>query len=729
MVIELTPADIDAYRRDRFPDFKLSGEWWRRPCPVHGGKRKDSFAINAETGQSRCHSQCAKGWDIPALEQALSGSDFATAVRSIERIIGRDLSTNGHAARRIVAEYDYADENGKLLFQVVRFAPKDFRQRRPDGRGGWVWNVKGVRLVPYRLPQVSAEAEMIWIVEGEKDVLALEKLGFVATCNPQGALKWKDAYARHFRGKTVFVIPDADEPGRKHAETVCRSLRGVAASIRLVTLPTGKDVSVWIALGGDADQLRELAETAEAPAAVPVTVAVDHEHTRQGDLEGFRYTDLANSELMVRWYGPELRFCHAWRKWLCWDGRRWKVDDSGAVYRRAVDTVRSLYDVAADIDDTARRTSIAEWAIKSESRARLDSMVALAANHADVLVQPSELDADPWLLCVENGVVDLRTGKCRPHDRDDLITKIAPVHFEPDAPAPRWTKFLAEVFEPHPDLVSFLQRAVGYSITGITREECLFLLHGTGCNGKGTLIKLVDTVLGDYAGTADFSSFIQRRDDSGPRDDIAHMAGKRLVAAQESREGAALAESLLKWLTGGDKVRARRLYENSWEFTPTHKIWLATNHKPRVRGTDPAIWSRIKLVPFDVSFEGHEDRNLKDALGDEREGILAWCVAGCLAYLRDGLAFPESVTAATAEYRHESDQAARFAEECGVVGEYSRARFRDLYGALKKWCEENDETPISSTAFGRRLVERGFKKIKERTGVVYTGIGLRDDLV
>ncbi len=409
--------------------------------------------------------------------------------------------------------------------------------------------------------------------------------------------------------------------------------------------------------------------------------------------------------------------CHAWKKWLCWDRRRWQVDDSGAVYRRAVDTVRLLYDVAAQVDDRARRKAFAEWAIKSESRARLDSMVALAANHADVLVQPSELDADPWALCVDNGVVDLRTGKLRPHDRDDLTTKIAPVRFEPEAPAPRWRKFLAEVFEPHPDLVPFIQRAVGYSLTGSTREECLFLLHGTGRNGKGTLIKLVDDVLGDYAGTADFSTFVQHRDDSGPRDDIAHMAGKRFVGAQESREGAALAESLLKWLTGGDKVRARRLYENSWEFLPSHKIWLATNHKPMVRGTDPAIWSRIKLVPFDVSFEGYEDRNLKNALIDEREGILAWCVAGCLAYLRDGLAFPESVTAATAEYRHESDAVGRFIEERCVTGDYATGRAKDLYAAFKAWADETGEQIISGTAFGRRLTERGYRK--ERTKGVF----------
>ena len=339
--------------------------------------------------------------------------------------------------------------------------------------------------------------------------------------------------------------------------------------------------------------------------------------------------------------------------------------------------------------------------------------------------KPSEMDADPWLLCVSNGVVNLQTGELRPHDRDDLISKLAPVRFTPDASAPRWKRFLAEVFEPHPDLVPFLQRAVGYSLTGSTREECLFLLHGTGRNGKGTLIKLIDDVLGNYAGTADFSTFVQRRDDSGPRDDIAHMAGKRFVSAQESREGAPLAESLLKWLTGGDKVRARRLYEKPWQFTPTHKIWLATNHRPQVRGTDPAIWSRIKLVPFDVTFEGREDRNLKDALVGEREGILAWCVVGCLAYLRDGLAFPESVTAATAEYRHESDIVGRFLAEACVLDPAGRVAAGRLYPCFSAWCTSKGEKIMTEQMFRRRLTEAGVQRGRDSDGhTVYEGISI-----
>ena len=312
-------------------------------------------------------------------------------------------------------------------------------------------------------------------------------------------------------------------------------------------------------------------------------------------------------------------------------------------------------------------------------------MVALAKNDAEVIVQPGQLDQNPWLLCVENGVVDLRTGQLRQHDPAALMTKLAPVSYKTNAPAHRWQQFLEEIFDPHADLIPFIPRAIGYSLTGSTREECLFLLYGKGRNGKGTFIKKLAETMGDYACTADFSTFVQRRDDSGPRDDIAHMAGKRFVSAQESREGAA------------------------------------------IRGTDPAIWSRIKLIPFDVSFEGHEDKDLKGTLTGELAGILTWAVEGCLQFQRDGLAFPKSVKEAAAEYRQESDPVGRFIEERCVVVEYAQARARNLYMAYKAWADDTGERSMSATAFGRRLVERGLQKRKDEKGIHYFGIGFRPD--
>lgn len=252
----------------------------------------------------------------------------------------------------------------------------------------------------------------------------------------------------------------------------------------------------------------------------------------------FPLTELGNAERFASQHGGDVRFCFDWRAWLAWDGVRWKRDAGAEVRRLAKQTVRSIYAEASKHATEDQRKAIANWAKKSESAAAIDAMLKLAQAEEGVPIAADELDANRWLLNVRNGVLNLRSGELQPHRREDLISKLAPVDFDPAARCPRWDRFLAEVFEPHPDVIPFIQRAVGYSLTSDTREECLFLLHGTGRNGKGTLLKTLAAALGDYAGTADFSTFVQRRDDAAPRDDVANMRGRRLVSAQESREGA-----------------------------------------------------------------------------------------------------------------------------------------------------------------------------------------------
>jgi len=461
--------------------------------------------------------------------------------------------------------------------------------------------------------------------------------------------------------------------------------------------------------------------------------AIIAEHKRDGsgvlEIPIFRpLTEMGNAERFVSQHGANVRYCHDWRAWLAWDGTRWRRDAGAEVRQLAKDTVRTIYAEAGKYATEAQRAAAANWAKRSESAAAIENMLKLAQSEKGVPISPDDLDSDRWLLNVRNGTVNLKSGELQPHRREDLISKLAPVEFDASATCPRWQQFLSEVFEPHPDIIAFIQRAVGYSLTGETREECLFLLHGVGRNGKGTFLKTLTLKLGDYAGTADFSAFVQRRDDAGPRDDIANMKGRRLVSAQESREGAALAESLIKWLTGGDLVRARKLYENSTEFDPTWKIWLASNHKPIIRGCDPAIWSRIKLIPFAVVFDGREDKHLKAVLQDELPGILNWAVEGCLRWQEEGLEFPASVLNATSEYRSESDQIGRFTDEACIVGEFASGKGRRLYDAYRQWATDAGEEPVAEVTFCRRLMEHGFSKRKSKTGAIWEGIGLRADV-
>ncbi|MGE5647505.1 MAG: phage/plasmid primase, P4 family [Acidobacteriota bacterium] len=435
-------------------------------------------------------------------------------------------------------------------------------------------------------------------------------------------------------------------------------------------------------------------------------------------------TDAGNAERVHALYGERFRYSHPQRAFFVWDGTRWAQDERGVMRHLARETARELYNQAWDVKDADLQDKIIKHARRSEGSQAISNMLREVGCIPGVAVLPDELDRGALLLNVRNGTLDLRTGELRAHRREDLLTKIAPVDYDPAAKCPRWLQFMAEVFAPHADIPDFLQRAVGYSLTAETREECLFLCHGTGRNGKGTFLKIISEMLGDYASTADFTAFLVRKND-GPRDDIANMRGRRLVRAEESNEGARLAEGIVKTLTGGDRVRARRLHENSYEFDPTWKIWLATNHKPAIRGTDPAIWSRLKLIPFEVSFSGREDRGLKQRLRDEMPGILAWAVEGCLRWQDDGLEFPDSVLNATAEYRDESDQVGRFVEEECITLPNCQSPARALYGAYRKWAEGAGEGVVSETEFGRRMTDRGLEKKHTRRGKTYIGVGLR----
>jgi putative DNA primase/helicase len=261
-------------------------------------------------------------------------------------------------------------------------------------------------------------------------------------------------------------------------------------------------------------------------------------------------------------------------------------------------------------------------------------------------------------------------------------------------------------------LITFLQRAVGYALTGDTSEHVLFLLHGTGRNGKSTFLETLHALLGDYAKQADFATFLARKHDT-VRNDLAELQGARFVAAVEVEEGRRLAENLVKQLTGGDRIKARFLYQEYFEYVPQFKVFLACNHKPVIRGTDLAIWERIRLIPFTVTIpKAERDTHLLTKLLQELPGILAWAVQGCLAWQQHGLGEPQAVVQATGAYRAEMDLLGSFLEDTVVLGTHHQVTSKDLYTAYCTWCETNGETPMSKKALGSRLLERGCAPVR-----------------
>lgn len=442
----------------------------------------------------------------------------------------------------------------------------------------------------------------------------------------------------------------------------------------------------------------------------------------------FHLTDLGNAERLVSAHGRDLRFAPG-IGWFAWDGRRWKRDTNGEAMRRMKATIRGLYVEAATLDDPAERKRLVAWAGSSEAENRLRGALALAETESGVVVDASLLDANPWLLNVANGTVDLRTGKLRGHRRDDLLTKLAPVTYMADVRSIHWDRFLKTVTQGDEELAAFLQRAAGYSLTGDTSEEVLFFAHGPTATGKSTYLEAKRAALGEYATTADFESFLKRRGDSGVRNDVARMRGARLVVSLEVDEGKALAEGLLKALTGGDTVTARFLYRELFEFKPAFTIWLAANARPRVNSDDEAMWRRILQVPFvAVIPEQERDPEVKRRLttGEpERSAILAWAVQGCLAWQKQGLAVPERVRAYTREYREENDPLRGWLTDACTLNATASTASAQLRHSYEQWCNDNGEKPIGAKTFNASMRAKGCQPDKQAGGVrVWNGITL-----
>lgn len=443
----------------------------------------------------------------------------------------------------------------------------------------------------------------------------------------------------------------------------------------------------------------------------------------------FALTDLGNAERLTAQHGDKLRYCYDRRAWLVWTGQAWQVDTAGAALRLAKATVRGIYGEAAATVDDAQRAAVAKHARASEARQRLDSMLALAQSELPIPARLAAFDGDPWRLNCENGILDLRTGDLLPHDRGAMCSKLAPVPYDPLATCPTWHAFLTRILAGNVALIEFLQRAIGYSLTGDVSEQVLLVLYGSGANGKSTLLATLLAMLGDYGQRAprDLLIALPGQSGAGASPEIARLAGTRLAVAQETESGNRLAEVQVKELTGGDKVVARHLHQNYIEFWPTHKLWLATNHKPVVRGTDTAIWRRIRLIPFGVEIpDAERDQELPAKLRAELPGIFAWAVEGCLDWQRFGLGAPTEVIAATSAYRAQMDVIGQFLADCCVIDPRTTATKAALYAEYESWCERNGERPLSQRALSGKLQERGLTE--ERSGAKMTrswvGVGL-----
>ncbi|MCE5278844.1 MAG: phage/plasmid primase, P4 family [Planctomycetaceae bacterium] len=440
-----------------------------------------------------------------------------------------------------------------------------------------------------------------------------------------------------------------------------------------------------------------------------------------------KLTDLGNAERFANQHRNTACYCQPRNSWFIWNGKRWERDILLQVQKSAEQTILSIRKEARNVQDLTRRRAMEDFATKSESRSRVEAMVDLA--RSKLAVRPDQFDSDPWLLAVNNGVIDLRTGELRPSLPKDFITHLSPVEYDPAATCPQWEAFLDKIFAGEADLIAFIQRLIGYCLTGSVSEQVLPIFYGDGANGKSTLLNQLKAVMGDYAGPAPHELLTVSKFEKAPNV-IADLQGLRLAIASESDSGERLSEALVKLLTGGDMLKARKLYEDFGEFEPTHKIIMMTNHKPRIQGTDEGIWRRLLLVPFNVVIpKDQQDTKLTEKLRQELPGILAWAVCGCLEWQKSGLNPPACVCEATKSFRKESNSFEQFMEERCVPNVPARdtwtsnASLRDAYMA---YCQEiGENSPLNTRAIAAILKAKGCHTVSRgRYGRGWEGIAL-----
>lgn len=455
--------------------------------------------------------------------------------------------------------------------------------------------------------------------------------------------------------------------------------------------------------------------------------------TEQTGQRLYSFDDTGNAQRFVDLFGDKVRYCYTDKRWLWYDGRKWCTDMTGTVKRLADKAVACMAAEAKvyaqlDADEGTDMAKAFEKHIKSSrSNKSKNAMLNEVMHHVPIL--PSQLDRYKAALNTPGGVIDLKSGALAPHDPKNYFTKITAVEYSENADCPRWTAFLDDIFGGDKDLIRYVQKAVGYSLTGATSEQCAFFLYGTGRNGKSTFLDIIRDIFGDYAANIQPETIMVRNSQgSAINSDIARLKGARLVTSVEPNEGVRINEGLLKQLTGDDTVTARKLYGDEFEFKPEFKLWMATNHKPVIRGTDTGIWRRIHMIPFTcVIPEGKVDRRLKYKLSAELTGIFRWAVEGCLLWQKEGLKMPRAVLEEVREYRREMDVISAFVEDKCTVGKGLSVKSSQLFAAYLNWAEQNNEYRMSSTKFGMELAKR-FEKVKGRGCNYYSGITLDEQV-
>lgn len=513
---------------------------------------------------------------------------------------------------------------------------------------------------------------------------------------------WRRQFTEELRGLNVVLLPKATDESRALMRSIARILHLNAKSVKLIEL----DENPRAYIVKSTEQF--VARVAETPVFIP-----------DEKLPLFDFTDVGNGKRLAYHMKGRLMFCEQWKPdaYLAFDGRVWRQSETDT-QARAKDVVRLIQLETDSYSNPDDHDQVRTHYEKSQQASAIKNMIKMARDEVEQVV-PNDLDNKPDLFNVQNGTIDLTTGTLREFMGSDCLTKLSPFVFNPEAQCPRWNQFLSEIFSGDEELIAYMQRAVGYCVTGHANERVFFMLYGDGANGKSTFVEVLSEVFGpDYSAGLPTASLYGKIGDDGPGDELARLRGSRLVYASEGNEGKKFDTGKLKRITGNEKISCRFLYGKVFEFQPTFKVFFSTNHKPVITETVDAVWDRVKLIPFLSRFsEDKRDPQLKQKLLAEAPGILRWIIDGAKTWYTEGLGESSAVEVATKEYRHDSDLIGQFITERCEFGPEYQTQSSTLFGEYTRWMlEMGHGQPLSSVKFAKALIEKGHRK--ETSGVV-----------
>ena len=674
----------------------VSNGQWRANCPACGDRHQHLYLSSDQDGRILAH--CKKGCSFDEIVTAMG--------------LHKKQMFAEKPKWEPLREHIYRDGND------VPVAKKEML-RKPDGdktaiwyrfeRGRWVKGLNKIKVPLYHLKAMVLAAK-VYLVEGEKDVETMERLGFTATTSPNGAgSKFRNDFLHYFRDKDVVILADNDATGKDYAKATAEKLRAKAKSVKMIPsediwseLKQKGDISdICDALGDEkAKELLAIAEsrteTAAVPAA-PVDVAGDPEDVfSQLDIDpgGYAYNDEGNAALFNDVYRDKMRFSATSKEWYIYADGRWQRDTGGMYVRQWMKELhQGLRKYSAYVPEDKRKEFIANCGRLGSKRVR-DTVISDAQDLH--WFTNDAFDKDLMLFNCKNCTISLKDGQPHPHDPRDMITRMSNVIYDPRARSPLFEQYIDEIMSHDGDKKRYLQKALGYALTGETKEECFFILFGaTTRNGKGTLMSTISYMMGDgYAATAQPETFTMKRnrDSRQASGDIARLAGVRFLNVSEPDRNMQLDIALVKTLTGRDKITARHLHEREFEFEPQFKLFINTNFLPRANDDTLFSSGRVKVIPFERHFEDDEqDHTLKDRLRtpENISGIFNWCLEGLMMYREEGLKVPLSVSLATQDYRDKSDKLKMFIRECLEEDVFNSCTAKDAYIAYKTWCTES----------------------------------------